>query len=60
MTPLRQLRLAGGVGWRDEKMLYVRAFLALRQLRVLAERGRGVGLQRDATSCNDMQRVATT
>src|SRR5713101_611207 len=37
--PFRQLQLAGGGGWRDEKMLDVRAFLALRQLLTLAEGG---------------------
>jgi len=46
LDPLTPTHLAGGAGrrgWRDEKMLDVRAFLALRQLPPLAEGGaRGV------------------
>ncbi len=37
LHPLAPIVLAGGGGWRDEKMLDLRAFLAFRQLPALAE-----------------------
>src|SRR5260370_21229760 len=36
LDPLTPIHLAGGGGWRDEKTLDVRAFLALRQFPPLA------------------------
>jgi len=37
LDPLTPIHLAGGMGWRDEKILDCRALLALRQLIRLAE-----------------------